>query len=204
VNGTARGIGGFVVLVGPDGVGKTSVARALIEQHHGPSAYFHFLPPLRGPLPQSPGSLTTPPPAKAAAGGSAVLGWVRLVKNAIRCWFGYWRTVHPALGRHWLIIGDRWVYGYLVQPEALRFQGPDRLARLVIRLLPRPDLTVNLSAPANVIHGRKQELTLAQIEQELASWSSLQVPNLRTLDATRPPHEIAADILAALAGSRSS
>jgi hypothetical protein len=185
------------VLVGPDGVGKTAVARALLSHHQGPAAYFHFLPPVRGALARSPGSSATPPP-KAAPGGWALLGWIRLAKNAVRCWLGYLRTVRPALARRWLIIGDRWLYGYIVQPEALRFQGPDRLARLVIRLLPRPDLTVNLTAPPDVIRARKQELTLPQIEQELAAWSSLRVPNLRTLDATRPPHEIAAEILSAL------
>ena len=95
------------------------------------------------------------------------------------------------------------MYGYLVQPHALRFQGPDALARAVLRLLPRPHLIVNLAAPPHVIRERKQELTIAQIEQELLAWSSLRVTNLRTLDATRPPSDIASDILGALASCRS-
>ena len=138
----------------------------------GPAAYFHFLPPLRGPLPRSPGPASTPPP-KAAPGGWPVLGWIRLIRNAARCWVGYLRTVRPALKRSWLVIGDRWMYGYVVQPDALKFQGPDSLARAVLRLLPRPHLIVNLAAPPHVIRERKQELTLSQIEQELLAWSSL-------------------------------
>jgi hypothetical protein len=95
------------------------------------------------------------------------------------------------------------MYGYLVQPDALRFQGPEVFARAVLRLLPRPHLIVNLAAPPHVIRERKQELTISQIEQELLAWSSLRVANLLTLDATRLPGDIAIDILGALTSCRS-
>ena len=96
------------------------------------------------------------------------------------------------------------MYGYVVQPDALRFHGPDALARAVLRVLPRPHLVVNLAAPPHVIRERKQELTLSQLEQELHAWSSLGVANMQTLDATRPPCDIATDILVALASCRSA
>jgi thymidylate kinase len=190
--------GHFVVIVGPDGVGKTEVARALLAQHQRPAAYFHFLPPLRGPLIRSLGP-APPPPPKAAPGGWRVIGWIRIFRNAGKCWVGYLRTVRPALKRSWLVVGDRWLYGYIVQPHALRFHGPEMLARAVIRLLPRPHLIVNLTAPPHVIRARKQELTLSQIEQELLGWSSLRVANCRTFDATSPPADIASQILLTLA-----
>ena len=90
------------------------------------------------------------------------------------------------------------MYGYVVQPYALRFHGPKSLARAVMRLLPRPHLVVNLAAPPHVIRKRKQELTVSQIEQELLGWSSLPVPNVHTFDATRLPCDIASEILVAL------
>jgi hypothetical protein len=96
------------------------------------------------------------------------------------------------------------MYGYVVQPYALKFHGPEWFARAVMRLLPRPDLIVNLTAPPDVIRQRKQELTLSQIEQELLAWSSLRMANLRTLEATRSPHDIASEILLALASRRSA
>jgi len=117
---------------------------------------------------------------------------------------GYLKTVRPALKRSWLVVGDRWMYGYLVQPYALKFYGPNVLARAIVRLLPRPDLIVNLSAPPHLIRERKQELTLSQIEQELLAWSSLGLPNLRTVDATGSPHAIVEEIFGALALDRRS
>jgi hypothetical protein len=77
------------------------------------------------------------------------------------------------------------------------------LARAVLHLLPRPHLIVNLAAPPHVIRERKQELTLTQIEQELLAWSSLDMANVKTLDATRRPREIASDILVALTSAQS-
>ena len=128
-----------------------------------------------------------------------MLGWIRLLRNAVRCWLGYLKSVRPALKRGLLIVGDRWMYGYVIQPEALKFHGPDRLARAVLRLLPRPHLIVNLTAPPYVIRERKQELTLSQIERELLAWSSLRMPNVKTVDATRSPQDIALEILMMLA-----
>ena len=49
---------------------------------------FHFLPPLDGRWQSAP-DLTSVPRPKARGGGSAMLGWIRLVRNAVRCWLGH-------------------------------------------------------------------------------------------------------------------
>ena len=147
----ATGGGRFVILVGPDGVGKTTVARAMIDQHRGTGGIFSLSATTLRPFAAC--SRTDPrrrrrrprPAARVCSAGSASS------EMRSRCWVGYLNTVRPALKRSWLVVGDRWMYGYLVQPDALKFRGPDRLARAVLRLLPRPDLIVNLSAPPHVI-----------------------------------------------------
>ena len=83
-----------------------------------------------------------------------------------------------------LVVGDRWGYGYYAQPEALRFYGPEWLAEWAVRLLPKPELLVNLSAPSDVIALRKQELTLAELEAELRRWVSLPRENVFSVDAS--------------------
>jgi thymidylate kinase len=113
----------------------------------------------------------------------------------IRFWTGYLVRVQPALSAGRLVVADRWAYGYLVQPAALRFYGPVWLARLVLRLLPQPDLVANLTAPADVIRSRKQELTSSEISAELAEWSDLPARRLRPFDTQGPPDQVAAQIL---------
>lgn len=123
------------------------------------------------------------------------MGWVRLLKHVVICWLGHWVTVRPAVRAGALVVADRWTYGYLVQPAALRYWGPAWLVALSLRLLPTPNLVVNLTAPAEVISSRKQELSEAVIETELSSWSALPVPNLLTLSSESEPTTIARDIL---------
>ena len=186
--------GTFIVIVGPDGVGKTTVARAIIDKHRGPSAYFHFLPTGAGGLSPRPGA-DVPQPPRLEHRGIAILGWLRLARNVVRWWIGFVLRVRPALRRVCLVISDRWLYGYLVQPSALKFYGPHRVALAAFRVLSRPDLVVNLTAVPDIIRQRKQELTLAQIQAELVRWSRLPVPRLETFDAGDPPARIAQRVL---------
>lgn len=191
------GRGRFVVVVGPDGAGKTTVARALLAAYAGPTAYFHFRPPILARLDQAP-SEAPPLLAKQGSHGSRVLGWLRLARSFLWFWAGYLSSVRPALRGGALVVGDRWAYGYLVQPRALRFYGPRWLADAAVRAMPRPDLVVNLAAPPEVIGRRKQELTAGQVREELREWAELPALRLRTLSSLEAPEQLASAILAEL------
>ncbi|NIA25555.1 MAG: hypothetical protein GWP04_08280 [Gammaproteobacteria bacterium] len=190
--------GRFVVLVGPDGVGKTTVARHLLRLAEGSTAYFHFRPLILTPMAAGPPEAMEAARDKGSVRGSMVLGWVRIIRNLLRFWVGYVFRVRPALARGTLVVGDRWAYGYLVQPAALKFYGPPWVARWILALFPRPDLVANLAAPAEVIHVRKTELSLEQIEGELEGWAQLPVVKLRTIDAGQTPDQAATAIMKAL------
>ena len=187
--------GRFVVIVGPDGVGKTTVARALVSAVGGPTGYFHFRPFVFRPMLSAPPDSMEPAVDKGSPDGSRLLGWVRIVRNLIRFWVGYLARVRPAVAAGRLVVGDRWAYGYLVQPAALKFYGPEWLARLAVRLLPEPDLVANLTAPEEIVRRRKQELTSAEIAAELSAWSALPACRLRSFDTQGPPGEVATQIL---------
>lgn len=188
--------GSFVVVVGPDGSGKTTVARQLLTRNQG--RYFHFRPPFSArSMPRLP-PVQEAPPTKEPPPSPAPIGWLRIARNFMSSWIGYLASVRPSLRRGELVIGDRWMYGYLVQPRPLRFSGPRWLASLLISWLPRPDLVVNLRAPVTVIRQRKQELAESAITGELEAWAALPVDNLITIDSEGAPDVIAAQVEARL------
>jgi hypothetical protein len=171
------------------------VARALIAAAGPPTGYFHFRPVVFSPMLDAPPESMDPAIDKGSSEGSRLLGWVRIGRNLVRFWAGYLMRVRPAVARGSLVIGDRWAYGYLVQPAALKFYGPAWLARLAVRLLPEPDLVANLIAPVDVVRNRKQELTVAEISAELTAWRRLPARHLRDFDTQGRPDQIAARIL---------
>jgi thymidylate kinase len=186
--------GALIILIGPDGVGKTTVARALGAAYGGPSGYFHFVPPIGARLSAEPPD-SAPHLGKGRPGGSRLLGCARLLRNVARFWLAYVIRVRPAMAKGTLVIGDRGMFGYLVQPHALKFYGPSSFARRMLRLLPAPALVVNLAAPPHVVRARKQELSLDQIARELRDWRGIPATRLITLDATATPDEIARRVL---------
>ncbi len=66
--------GAFIVLVGPDGVGKTTVAAALTQATECRSVYFHLRPKLNSALPTGPPESSPDPPPKHFGPGSRPRG----------------------------------------------------------------------------------------------------------------------------------
>ena len=194
------------MLVGPDGVGKTSVARQLLEDFDGCTQYVHFWPPVRRPLPALPPASDKPTGKPELPRGSWVVGWVRLARALFKFWLGYLARVRPAVRRGCLVVADRWAYGYYAQPRPLGYLGPRWLAALAVRVMPAPDLVANLAADPLTIRERKAELTLQQIRTELKDWAELPISCLSEIDAMKDLDAVVRDIeeLIAKTGSKHS
>ena len=177
--------GAFLVVIGPDGVGKTTLARNLIGRWPSATMYIHFRPSVFTRPDAAPGEEATAPPAKQLDPGPRFAGWLRLLWSLIVFNIGYWRWLRPALRGGALVVGDRWIYGYVGQPAALGFGGPSWLAGIAVSLVPGPDLVVRLRADPVVTASRKGDLSPKEIEAEDNRWDGLR-RSLLVLDANQP------------------
>jgi thymidylate kinase len=192
----------FVVLIGPDGSGKSTIASNL-EAYLRPlfqgTKYFHFnfgiLPRLRDLMRHL--GVEVPEEAPAAAPGQAVrVGTVRslvyLAYYSLDFLMGH-LAVFRARGHGQFVIFDRYIYDYLIQQS---MSLPEGLMGMVLRLLPRPDAVVYLRNRPEVIFARKPELSLEELERQGMICSRLisQLPHGYVVDTTGTPAEITIQI----------
>jgi len=185
-----------VVLLGPDGSGKSSVLRAVshdLAPAFADTKRRSFPPGLRN-RGKDVGTNSTPhEQAPRSFVGSCV--------RAVAYWFayeqfGYPFTVRREKARNELIFHDRHLVDALVDPRRYRYTGPRWLLRLVWALLPKPDLVVLLDAPAETTHARKREVPLAETQRQREGYLAL-VQKLsygRVIDASQPLGRVIADV----------
>src|SRR5258706_2611784 len=98
----------------------------------------------------------------------SLLSIARLLKNLVLSNVAHWVRVGPMLRRSGLVLVDRYYYNYYLDPVSVKYYGPAWLLGRLCPFFPRPDLVVVLRAPAEVLLGRKQELSAEEISRQNA------------------------------------
>jgi thymidylate kinase len=187
--------GRFVVLLGPDGCGKSAVvgelARALAGDFAAVEAR-HYRPQVRWGA----GGAVPDPHARPPRGrvGSAL----KLAFEVARFRLGHRRVVRPRLAAGTVVVFDRYFHDVLADPLRYRYGGPAWLARLAARLAPAPDLFVVIDAPVEVLQARKREVPPQASAAARHAYLALagKLPRARVVDGARPLAQVASEVAA--------
>lgn len=196
----ARPPGLMIVLLGTDGSGKTTVARALFRELREvfPTArheFIHWRPTLRRIDPGSRGRVTNPhgrPPR------SPTVSVLYLLHHWSRFVVGSWLVIRPALFRNGLVVCDRYYYDLHVDRRRYRLDVSDRLVRLLERGFRGADLVLVLDVEPCIALQRKREVSAEELTRQRAVYSKLaaRLPQGHIIDASRPANAVAHEALA--------
>ncbi len=171
--------GHIVVLVGPDGAGKTTHAELVCKRFAGSgvpvsSVYLGAQKPLLPTrrLSQQIRKRLSPPtkvkPIKDVNRRQRLRGLVHIMADK---WLRYVVYVRPRLARGEVVVLDRYFY------DLRTFAHPLVRSRLVegivMRLIPEPAITFSLRADPAMIAARKHELTTAETARQMECYRGL-------------------------------
>lgn len=161
-------IGLFLVILGPDGVGKSTLVGRLVESLDQAAfnrfRLFHWRPMVILRQKET-GAVVSDPHDEPARG---TLGSIMaLCVLVLDYWLGFVFVLRPLLARAGLVIFDRYYHDLLVDPLRYRYGGPMWLAKFLARAIPPPDLLfLVLDADDEVILSRKREVTLEELRRQ--------------------------------------
>lgn len=201
-----RPTGLFIVLIGPDGCGKTTIStniRSNMERCFRNVWRFHWrpklLPKLGKSTPQeidpSSGEPAAPaPPEKAKY--NTLLSMIRFLYYLADFVLGYWLVIYPKKARSTFIVGERYFADILVHPARYGFSLPNWFMRLCSHIVPKPDVIILLSGDPQRIHDRKPELPVDVIRSQLGQYSKEIVHwgEHYTADTNQPADAVVFDI----------
>lgn len=156
-----------IVILGPDGAGKSSVIRGVIDALHssGRSVKMRYLKPQIVKLRRGKQVTVNPDPHGKPA-RSALTSLAKIVVWLMEEWYA---SLFRESGET-LFICDRYYHDLLVDPLRYRYGGPLWAARLIGMLVPQPRLWILLDAPAEVLQARKQEVPLEETSRQCAAY----------------------------------
>lgn len=188
---TVKGL--TIAFLGPDGSGKSTVIEGLRKQGL-PFAridYFHLKPIIK------PGGHRDKPiddPHQDPPYG-AMKSYGKLLYFIFQYNWGWLRNIRPLKENSSLIIFDRYFDDMLADSKRYRYGGHPAALRMVRKCIPSPDLYFILTADAQIIYRRKQEVSLDELARQVRAYRDLiDGDTYHAIDVGHTPEEIVAEI----------
>ncbi|MDH5720413.1 MAG: hypothetical protein OEZ13_07285 [Spirochaetia bacterium] len=187
----------FIVFIGPDGAGKTTLAKKILSSEkfsklYKDKYYFHsrfpFLPALRKVVELfGKNSVETKIKIEEENDYAKELAPLGLLRSMI---YPIYYGINALLGYFWLfqkkrirggslIVFDRYFYEYKIQKEFIRC--PRILLNILEFFIPRPDVIVFAKDKAENIYLRKKELPLDEIKRQLRECEKIVKKNKKSI-----------------------
>lgn len=209
-----RPVGLSVCFLSPDGAGKSTVARKVIQLtdgafHGAMSLYWRpRLLPSMGRLKFWNPSIESKenPDPHGHPPQFAVKSLVRFFYYLLDFVFGYIFLVYPAIVRKQLVCFDRYYYDYFVDMHRYRMSLPSWIPKVFSIFVPAPNLVFILSAPPAIMFARKQEILIEELERQHNVYHNLvmRLPNCYLVDTNRPIDDVCNDIVEIILRTKSA
>ena len=195
--------GMWVVLLGPDGAGKSVVIRGIgngVAAGFVGSDAYHLRPRVFGK--GKPVTVTDPHGRPARGAGVTAL---KLLGLLAANWIAYLAVVQPRVAKGRLVLFDRYIADALVDQKRYRIPSECRwLVRVIASLVPQPDLYVVLDAPPLVLLSRKQEVSPYEAERQRREYRLLMrvLQHCLVVDASGPIGTVVDEVVAKIVDRR--
>ena len=174
----AKPTGAFVVLLGPDGAGKSSIAEAVHSSICTPRKKVVYLGVRKTPRLLKVFARKSSKASTSESGGErpstklTVRGRVFLRTLFYLIWFlySYYRLIFPLLVSGYVVIGDRYFHDILILKDV---QLSDVWVKFFLKVMPSPSATVLLISSPTDIFERKPELEIDEIDRQMSAYKTL-------------------------------
>lgn len=197
-------VGMCIVLLSPDGGGKSSIYERIAETCWGPffgisKMYFrpHLLtnPGMLNPLNPVPESSDNPDPHGKKPNGF-LKSLVRFLYYNIDFILGYHILVRKRCIQKQLVVFDRYYYDYFVDMKRYRYSLPKWMPELFAKTIPTPDLVFILDGTAEVLYERKKELPIDEIQRQITEYRKIKskYDNAILVNVDKPLDDVVDDV----------